>query len=113
MNTTMAATQSAELESVESKLLRESRGTLHDLISGSIINLSIKATSANLLTKEEQEKCSHMTLTGGEQANQFMRYISNKVSSDPSNLEVFIEKVLGKEGTFQKFAQELCKYNTV
>ncbi len=97
-------------ESKESKLLRENWASIHSQISGSIVNLSIKATSANLLTKEEQEKCTHQSLIDSEQANRFMQYISNRVSYKPENLEIFINKILSLDGAFTRLARELCKY---
>ena len=96
---------------VESTLLRESWDEIHGLIKGSIINLSIKAISVSLLTNEEQENCTHQSLTGSDQANRFMQYISNKVKNDPSTLKVFITNVLGKEPAFLKFTQQFCEYS--
>ena len=96
--------------SVESDILIKYRDRLHNEISGSIITLSVKATTANLLTTEEQERCTIPHSTQSEQANQFVQYITHKVNNDPSTLVVFIKDVLGKEEVFSKLAHEMCKH---
>ncbi len=98
------------VESKESKLLRENWVHIHPLISGSIPSLCPKAISTDLLTNVELEKCTHQSLTDSEKANEFIRYISNKVSDDSAKLEVFINKVLGQDGTFTTLARNLCEY---
>ena len=98
--------------SAENDILVKFLDSLHGSISNSILSLSFKATSANLLTSEEQEKCTIPILTPSQQFNQFMHFITHKVNSDPSTLTVFITEVIGSEPSFSKLAHEMRKLQT-